>query len=584
MNFSKQFIRKIIYIFAIAVLLIPLSFVGRPSTRDKDNAINDSGGVLASMRDEEDLSLSGLSQIDPAGETMKLASLGLRGLAVNILWMQAMDSKDKKKWDDMSATLNTLVKLQPNFVKVWEYQAHNIAYNVSVEFDDYEYRYQWVKNGVSFLTEGIPANRRDHRIVDSLGWFSGHKFGEADERVQFRRMFRFDEQFHNKMGEYVNVSNLTAVEHPDNWLLAHEWYKKSEDMVELGVDGDEVKLRRKEMIFYNNKPAQLRNLMLSLQAEQRIEKEYAQRTWGMAHEEWMDYGRRDLNEAIGGLKYNLEGLNQSLEDMQRLRVELDELVPGVRNRLRQEAIQKATTLNILSPQQNEVLKMSLDELSDEQRQIVREAEAILFDQNKRLEFEIAEQATRKDEDRAKNLANDIYSIMGRMRSSDRDRSVINYNHWKYRTMAERDGTAVSARQALFDASELTRKSILDNYDEVNPVTNERQSNLGAIQEYENSFTLWAEVLEKYPSLKDGPLAENIIDELLDYESIRQTAGLVPYIRNHPLQDFIDFRISLGKNDGGLLSSVQVKQFLDRVESASVSSEMTPRPNIDFQLD
>jgi len=56
-----------------------------------------------------------------------------------------------------------LTKIQPSFVKVWEHQAHNLSYNISMEFDDYEYRYQWVKKGIGFLKQGIPHNKRDHR-------------------------------------------------------------------------------------------------------------------------------------------------------------------------------------------------------------------------------------------------------------------------------------------------------------------------------------------------------------------------------------------------------------------------------------
>jgi len=146
MNNTSPFVRKIIYIACIGGLLIPLSMVSRPETRDEQGNIQDAGGMLSSLRDRHDLSQAKMSDIDPASETMKLASLGLRGVAVNMLWMQAMDHKKKENYDQLASTLQALTKIQPNFVKVWEYQAHNLAYNVSMEFDDYEYRYSWVKN------------------------------------------------------------------------------------------------------------------------------------------------------------------------------------------------------------------------------------------------------------------------------------------------------------------------------------------------------------------------------------------------------------------------------------------------------
>ena len=140
MNYSSAFYRKITYIAAIGLLLIPLSLVSRPATRDGNNDVKDAGGQLSQLRDQYELSQAKLMEIDPASETMKLASLGLRGVAVNMLWMQAMEHKKKENWDALASTLNALIKIQPNFVKVWEYQAHNMSYNISVEFDDYEYR------------------------------------------------------------------------------------------------------------------------------------------------------------------------------------------------------------------------------------------------------------------------------------------------------------------------------------------------------------------------------------------------------------------------------------------------------------
>src|SRR5262245_40006492 len=135
MNFNPSFIRKIVYLCAIAALLFPLFMLGQPRT------IKQPGGVLARLRDQYDLSQAELGEIDPAGESMKLATLGMRGVAAAILWNKSIDYKRKKDWDKLSATLNQITKLQPNYTAVWENQAHNLSYNVSAEFDDYRYRY-----------------------------------------------------------------------------------------------------------------------------------------------------------------------------------------------------------------------------------------------------------------------------------------------------------------------------------------------------------------------------------------------------------------------------------------------------------
>ncbi len=92
-----------------------------------------------------------LGEVDPASETIKLATLGLRGVAVNLLWEKANYYKKVEDWTNLTATLEQLAKLQPNFITFWKFQAWNLTYNVSVEFDDYHDRYYYVRRGIQFL-------------------------------------------------------------------------------------------------------------------------------------------------------------------------------------------------------------------------------------------------------------------------------------------------------------------------------------------------------------------------------------------------------------------------------------------------
>ena len=135
MNQQRSFYRKISYGAAIAVLLVILSLLSLPNTSDRDQ-----GGKLAQLRTEYGLSQGTLGEVDPAGETIKLATLGMRGIAVQRLWAYATEMKKTENWSEFSATLELLAKLQPNFITFWKYQSWNVSYNVSVEFDDYRDR------------------------------------------------------------------------------------------------------------------------------------------------------------------------------------------------------------------------------------------------------------------------------------------------------------------------------------------------------------------------------------------------------------------------------------------------------------
>ena len=67
----------------IAVLLVPLSALSQP--RDSSST----GGYLARLRTEAQLSQADLGEIDPTSETMRLATLGLKNIAVTLLWDRA---------------------------------------------------------------------------------------------------------------------------------------------------------------------------------------------------------------------------------------------------------------------------------------------------------------------------------------------------------------------------------------------------------------------------------------------------------------------------------------------------------------
>ncbi len=125
-----------------------------PATTTKE------GGKLAQLRKEYKLAQVNLGEVDPASETIKLATLGLRGVAVNLLWEKANYYKKVEDWTNLTATLEQLAKLQPNFITFWKFQAWNLTYNVSVEFDDYHDRYYYVRRGIEFLQRRRALQRR----------------------------------------------------------------------------------------------------------------------------------------------------------------------------------------------------------------------------------------------------------------------------------------------------------------------------------------------------------------------------------------------------------------------------------------
>lgn len=539
MNNSKPFIRKIIYIAAIGLLLIPLSMVSRPEIRDGSGNIDNAGGQLSKLREQYNLSQAKLAEIDPASETMKLASLGLRGVAVNMLWMQAMDHKKKENYDQMASTLKALTKIQPNFVMVWKYQAHNLAYNVSMEFDDYEYRYHWVKRGLGFLKEGVAYNKTDHRMTDELGFFTGNKIGKSDEKDSFRRMFRRDDDFHREMSDFVDPESYdTRGYGPDNWKMAYQWYDYSRRLVQE----QSCPQWTSDMMFYMYRPSQLRNQGMSLQNEYRTD-EITQEIWQTSSDEWLTYGQQPISNTLG-ITITLEGMAKSEKELQRLRAELDELVPDVR----EEQLATLKEVAKISDDEMYAFELPFDQRSDEQIRIAREVHVKLqfFDAN--LEDKIALQARPQDQLKAKRLVNDIKRVIKQMATIDKDSGTTNYVFWKARTGAESTDICVRARQALFDAEEMRRKSIYDDEFDRDFKTKEITiTKQGAISLYIDAFEKWREVLEQNPGLKKGPTADDLSISMEEFREMLEISGR-DWPENFPLQELIDQRRVAGEPD------------------------------------
>lgn len=218
--------RKFVYLGAILLLLIPIIWLGMPA----DGTPN-SGGSIARLRQKYDLGESDLGRLDPSGAAMNLALLGLRGVAANILWMKCEEQKNQKDWPELRVTTDSIIRLQPHFEKVWEYNGWNLAYNVSAEWDAVPDRYFWVKEGGKFLQRGVERNRRSSALRWHVGRVYGPKIGLSDEARYFRRYFYQDPdpQFNKSADPEFNVTN------EDNYLVSKRWFQQANDAEANGV-------------------------------------------------------------------------------------------------------------------------------------------------------------------------------------------------------------------------------------------------------------------------------------------------------------------------------------------------------------
>ena len=140
-------------------------------------------------RDRQDMGLiiDKPENIPPSLAFATVATGAFRGLVVDILWMRADKLKEEKQFYDARQLAEWITILQPRFASVWEFQAWNMAYNISVTIPAThpEQRWQWVKNGYELLRDQAiyKYKLKNITLYRELGRIFQHKIGGVSDDV-----------------------------------------------------------------------------------------------------------------------------------------------------------------------------------------------------------------------------------------------------------------------------------------------------------------------------------------------------------------------------------------------------------------
>ncbi|MCX7412475.1 MAG: hypothetical protein NTW36_03405 [Planctomycetia bacterium] len=454
---------------AIAVLLVPLSALSQPADSTGP------GGYLARLRNRFGLSQANLGEVDPTSETMRLATLGLKNVAVTLLWDRANHYKKVEDWTNLSAALEQMTKLQPNFYSVWDFQAHNLSYNISVEFDDYHDRYAWVMKGIEFLRQGISLNQREPRLLGRMGWFIGQKIGRADEKKQFRRLFKADDDFHER-----DRPGRTLPER-DNWLVAREKYLAAQQLADSGAP-----LKTTALIFHSEPMMTAINYARALE-DDGVFGDAARDGWKLAGDEMRRFSVREIPTTWDvPIRLGLREAEQARAE--RLAADLEKLLPG-----RFKALEEAKRAAI-TPEQKAALDTPPIDRSEAQQKLAAEAESGL-----QVTWPMVVREVPADvRDKAQDLARQYIEARETADIIDRYRDIVNFDFWRATCETEVTEPALRAREAAWRAEREFENARLQT----------------ARKAYEEALVAWREVLDASPVLRDDQLTADDLAEIV----------------------------------------------------------------------
>jgi len=176
----------------------------------------------------QDLKLIINQPLENAPPSLAFATVAMgafRGLVVDILWMRADMMKEQGKFFDAKQLAEWISLLQPRFSSVWEFQAWNMAYNISVAIpaSQPEQRWRWVRNGYELLRDkGIHYNPKALILYRELARIFQHKIGGvSDDAHKYYKI-----QLAREIGPLIGGADANffeaAIAGPQDWnaLLA----------------------------------------------------------------------------------------------------------------------------------------------------------------------------------------------------------------------------------------------------------------------------------------------------------------------------------------------------------------------------
>ena len=198
-----------------------------------------------SEKQSRDLGEAAIGQVDTGSFMLKLALLGgFRGIAANVpLDPRRASYRSDQDWDQLKATVDLITKLQPHFLSIWTFQGWNLAYNVSVEWDAPEDKYEWIKKGIKFLQDGVEKNQKSPDLIWDTAWTYYHKLGFSDESIILRRLFRDDDD--ETFKTYIDPETDVQVVRHDNFQLGYGWFSRAVKLVDAGRDAAAARARRR---------------------------------------------------------------------------------------------------------------------------------------------------------------------------------------------------------------------------------------------------------------------------------------------------------------------------------------------------
>ena len=176
---------------------------------------------INAQRQEMGLIIDKPENVPPSLAFATIATGAFRGLLVDALWIRADKLKEQGQFFDAKQLAELITILQPRFAAVWEFQAWNMAYNISVTIPETQpdQRWRWVKNGYELLRDkGIEKNPNSILLYRELARIFQHKIGGVTDDAHRYYKLQLALAMEPLIGTADNQDFIALAEAATDWL------------------------------------------------------------------------------------------------------------------------------------------------------------------------------------------------------------------------------------------------------------------------------------------------------------------------------------------------------------------------------
>ena len=114
-----------------------------------------------------------------------VALAAFRNIAANLLWTKTDEYWHDGRWYRILPIMDAIVRLDPQFLIVWETYAWHCAYNLNTVAPTRAMKVYWLKRGLNVLERGIRENPKRWTLYGELGYLNYDRVGDWDEAARW---------------------------------------------------------------------------------------------------------------------------------------------------------------------------------------------------------------------------------------------------------------------------------------------------------------------------------------------------------------------------------------------------------------